>query len=111
MEKSPKMLILLNGSRMDQFLWSEYHLKYQQYLKIISVFSVMTTISWNSVPSDPYPGLNPDITRVKTVIETISNYGVDKKFMFSVEDLYDAQHIPRVVRCLEEVEKMVSKLS
>ena len=71
-------------------------------------FSMMTTISFNSVPaSDPFsiPGSNKD--RIKTVLESIENYGVDKKFLFSVEDLHDAQHIPRVVRCLEQIEKLV----
>ena len=71
---------------------------------------MMTTLSFNSVPSDPYSnqgGLNPEITRIKTLIETMGNYGVDKKYLFSAEDLYEAKNIPRVVRCLEEIEKLV----
>ena len=73
----------------------------------------MTTLSFNSVPSDPYSnigGLNPEITRIKTLIETIENYGVDKQFLFAVEDLYEKQHIPKVVRCLEEIEKLVRRI-
>ena len=74
-------------------------------------FSLMTTLDFNSVPSDPYSntgGLNPEITRIKTLIEAIENYGVDRKYIFKVEDLFEKKHIPRVVRCLEEIEKLVS---
>ena len=70
----------------------------------------MTTLSFNSVPSDPYSnmgGLNPEVTRIKTLIETIENYGVDRKYMFTVEDLYEKKHTPKVVRCLQEIEKLV----
>ena len=73
-------------------------------------FSMMTTISFNSVPSsDPYSivGPNPAIDRIKTVIDSIKTYGVDSKYIFSVDDLHEAKHIPLVVRCLEEIEKMV----
>lgn len=76
--------------------------------------SLMTTLSFNSVPSDPFSnigGLNPEITRIKTLIETIENYGVDRKFLFSVEDLYEKKHVPKVVRCLQEIEKLVKMLS
>ena len=65
------------------------------------------------MPSDPYSnlgGLNPEITRIKTLIEAIENYGVDKKYIFTVEDLFEKKHIPRVVRCLEEIEKLVQIL-
>ena len=70
----------------------------------------MTTLDFNSVPSDPFTnlgGLNPEVTRIKTLIEAIENYGVDKKYIFTVEDLFEKKHIPRVVRCLEEIEKLV----
>ena len=73
----------------------------------------MTTLDFNSVPSDPYSkkgGLDPEVTRIKTLIEAIGNYGVDKKYLFAVEDLYGAKHIPKVVRCLEEIEKLVRHL-
>ena len=74
---------------------------------------MMTTISFNSVPSsDPYSivGPNPAIDRIKTVIDSIKTYGVDSKYIFSVDDLHEAKHIPLVVRCLEEIEKMVQFL-
>ena len=67
-------------------------------------------MDFNSVPSDPFTnlgGLNPEVTRIKTLIEAIENYGVDKKYLFTVEDLFEKKHIPRVVRCLEEIEKLV----
>ena len=63
------------------------------------------------MPSDPYSntgGLNPEITRIRTLIEAIENYGVERKYIFKVEDLFEKKHIPRVVRCLEEIEKLVS---
>ena len=75
---------------------------------------MMTTISFNSVPSsDPYSivGPNPAIDRIKTVIDSIKTYGVDSKYIFSVDDLHEAKHIPLVVRCLEEIEKMVQFLN
>ena len=71
---------------------------------------MLTTLDFNSVPSDPFTnlgGLNPEVTRIKTLIEAIENYGVDKKYIFTVEDLFEKKHIPRVVRCLEEIEKLV----
>ena len=33
---------------------------------------------------------------------------MDKKYLFAVEDLHQAKHIPKVVRCLEEIEKLVT---
>ena len=81
--------------------------------QIMTFCSLLTTLDFNSVPSDPYSnlgGLNPEITRIKTLIEAIENYGVDKKYIFTVEDLFEKKHIPRVVRCLEEIEKLVQIL-
>ena len=75
-------------------------------------FSLMTTLSFNSVPSDPFTeavsGPDQDVRRVKSLVETIQNYGVDKKYIFAAEDLWEGKNIPKVVRCLEEVEKFVS---
>ena len=71
----------------------------------------MTTISpFDVPPSDPFAPVspNPDIDRLKTVIQSMQNYGVPPAYLFSVEDLYEVKHIPRVVRCLEELEKLVS---
>ena len=33
---------------------------------------------------------------------------MDKKYLFAAEDLHQAKHIPKVVRCLEEIEKLVT---
>merc|ERR1711862_938279 len=75
----------------------------------MTLMNLLTTLDFNSVPSDPFTnlgGLNPEVTRIKTLIEAIENYGVDKKYLFTVEDLFEKKHIPRVVRCLEEIEKL-----
>ncbi len=84
------------------------------YVIFTEYFSLMTTISFNSVPSDPFSktggGLKPEVTRIKTLIETIENYGVDRKYLFHVDDLFEKQHIPKVVRCLEQIEKLVSQI-
>ena len=69
----------------------------------------MTTLDFNSVPSDPYSnkGVDAEVARIKTLIAAIGNYGVDKKYLFTVEELHQGKHIPKVVRCLEEIEKLV----
>ena len=72
----------------------------------------MTTLDFNSVPHDPFSnkgGSDPDTTRIKQLIEAIENYGVKKKFIFVIEDLRKKRNIPKVTRCLEEIEKLVSK--
>ena len=85
--------------------WSE---KYYFFL----IFRVMTTLDFNSVPSDPFSmisgGSNTERLRIQTLIESMTNYGVPQKFLFKVEDLLDKYNIPKVVRCLEEVEKLVN---
>ena len=48
---------------------------------------------------------------MRNLAQTISNYGVQKKFLFTVEDLWLGRNIPKVVRCLEEVEKMVKNIN
>ena len=72
----------------------------------------MTTLDFNSVPSDPFSmisgGSNTERLRIQTLIESMTNYGVPQKFLFKVEDLLDKYNIPKVVRCLEEVEKLVN---
>ena len=55
-------------------------------------------------------GNDAEISRIKTLISAIGNYGVDKKYLFAVEDLHQAKHIPKVVRCLEEIEKLVTSV-
>lgn len=76
------------------------------------LMKLMTTLSFNSVPSDPFSntgGLAPEVTRINNLIQTIENYGVDKKFLFKVEDLYEKKNVPKVVRCLEEIEKLAKE--
>ena len=70
----------------------------------------MTTLSLNSVPNDPFGGIgsNPEVARIKLLIEALENYGVDKKFIFQVDDLHRKKNIPKVVKCLGEVEKLVN---
>jgi hypothetical protein len=75
----------------------------------IIIFRLLTTLSFNSVPNDPFTnkgGNNPEINRIKIVIQTIENYGVNQKYIFKLEDLYEKKNIPKVVRCLEEIEKL-----
>ena len=55
-------------------------------------------------------GNDVEISRIKTLISAIGNYGVDKKYLFAFEDLHQAKHIPKVVRCLEEIEKLVTSV-
>ena len=73
----------------------------------------MTTLNFNSIPHDPFSkgGMNPDVDRIKLLIGAIENYGVKKKFIFTVDDLYKKQNIPKVTRCLEEIDKLVNKIS
>ena len=69
----------------------------------------MTTISLNSVPLEPFPraGEHPEETRIRNLLITMTNYGVQPKFLFTVDDLWTGRNIPKVVRCMEEVEKLV----
>ena len=68
----------------------------------------MNTLSFNAIPNDRYAaiGLSPEIKRVQSVIESLENYGVKKKFLFKLEDLYEMRNIPKVTRCIEEIEKL-----
>ena len=71
----------------------------------------MTTLNFNSIPTDPFSnfgGLDPEVTRIRLLIETIENYGVKPKFIFKLDDLHKKQNIPKVTRCLEEIEKLAS---
>ena len=75
----------------------------------ISITSrLMNTLSFNAIPNDPYShiGCNPEIDRVRSLIETLENYGVKKKFLFQLDDLYKMRNIPKVTRCIEEIEKL-----
>ncbi len=90
----------------------------------------MTTLSFNSVPADKFTnkgGDHPEVDRINKLIsklfsyffgkiylsffaETIENYGVKKKFIFTLKDLHEKYNIPKVVRCLEEIETLVISL-
>ena len=77
----------------------------------ISITSrLMNTLSFNAIPNDPYShiGCNPEIDRVRSLIETLENYGVKKKFLFQLDDLYKMRNIPKVTRCIEEIEKLAT---
>ncbi len=73
-------------------------------------FSVMLTLSFNSVVNDPFgsAGERPEVTRIRDLIQSIANYGVESKYIFTVADLWEKKNTPKVVRCLEEIERLVS---
>ena len=68
-------------------------------------------MDFNSISRDPWAmcngGANSAELRVENLIEGFKNYGVKPKFLFTVKDLLDKYNIPKVVRCLEEIEKLV----
>jgi hypothetical protein len=45
--------------------------------------------------------------RIRQCIEQLRGYGVDDKFIFKLEDVLDKKRPQKVVRCLEEVSKLV----
>ena len=71
----------------------------------------MTTLAFNSVPKECFGavGIDPEIERIEAVIETMRNYGVPKKFLFDIDDLYKKKNVEKVLRCIEEVEKLARK--
>ena len=70
----------------------------------------MTTLCFNSIERDQWSsfGCSPEEQRVKDVRAQILHYGVDAKYLFKVEDVTKKMNTPKVVRCLEEVAKIVS---
>ena len=73
--------------------------------------SVMTILCFNSIESDAFSHdvISQDSNaRVKQLIKQIRDYGVEEKFIFQVEDVTEKKRIPKVVRCLEEVAKIVN---
>ena len=70
----------------------------------------MTTLCFNSVENDLYAsfGCSPEEKRIQSLRTTILDYGVDNKYMFSVEDVFQKKNTPKVIRCLEEVAKLVT---
>ena len=73
-------------------------------------YRVMTTLDFNSVERDKYKqkGRDPAKERIENVQKAILNYGVDPKYLFKLEDVLEKKNTPKVVRCLEEVAKIVS---
>ena len=70
----------------------------------------MTTLDFNSVERDKYKqkGTDPAKERIENVIKAILQYGVHPKYVFKVDDVLQKKNTPKVVRCLEEVAKIVS---
>ena len=70
----------------------------------------MTTLDFNSVERDKYKqkGTDPAKERIENVIKAILQYGVHPKYVFKVDDVLHKRNTPKVVRCLEEVAKIVS---
>ena len=54
-------------------------------------------------------GCSPDEQRVKDVRTQILDYGVKEKYLFRLEDVTKKLNTPKVIRCLEEVAKLVRK--
>ena len=69
----------------------------------------MTTLCFNSVECDPFPtsGCSPEEKRVQSLRSQILDYGVDQKYIFQVDDIIKKKNTPKVIRCLEEVAKLV----
>ena len=76
-------------------------------------YRVMTTLDFNSVERDKYKqkGRDPAKERIENVQKAILNYGVDPKYLFKLEDVLEKKNTPKVVRCLEEVAKIVSLIT
>ena len=73
----------------------------------------MTTLNFNSVEKKMYKqaGRDPAKEKIEMVQKAILNYGVDPKYVFKLEDVLEKKNTPKVVRCLEEVAKIVSLIS
>lgn len=69
----------------------------------------MTTLCFNSVENDPYitRGQSVEEQRAQQIIQQILDYGVDAKYVFKPDDLIKKTNTPKVIRCLEEVAKLV----
>ena len=46
--------------------------------------------------------------RIREIIAQISDYGVEEKYIFTVEDVLEKKRPNKIIRCLEEVRKLVS---
>ena len=69
----------------------------------------MTTLCFNSVEHEPFvnKGLSAEELRVMQIIQQIRNYGVEEKYIFKPDDVLKKKHTTKVIRCLEEVAKLV----
>jgi len=70
----------------------------------------MTTLCFNSVENDPFSnlGCSPEEKRIQQLRTQILDYGVEQKYMFTVDDVFLKKNTPKVIRCLEEVAKLVN---
>jgi len=83
--------------------------------KVLS--NVMTTLCFNSIEIDPYAkkkkkSLTADELsrhRIREIIDQIRDYGVEDKYIFTVEDVLEKKRPNKIIRCLEEVAKLAKK--
>ena len=73
-------------------------------------FRILTRLCFYSNKRDQWSsfGCSPEDQKVKDVRNQILHYGVDQKYLFRLEDVTKKMNTPKVVRCLEEVAKLVS---
>ena len=45
--------------------------------------------------------------RIREIIEQIRDYGVEDKYIFTAEDVLEKKRPNKIIRCLEEVAKLV----
>ena len=68
----------------------------------------MISIVFNSVPVEQVHanwGCNPVLTRVKSVLQEMRNYGVTD--LFQPADLIELRNVPAVTRSLAQLQKLV----
>ena len=44
--------------------------------------------------------------RIREIIEQIRSYGVEDKYVFTVEDVLEKKRPNKIIRCLEEIKKI-----
>ena len=72
----------------------------------------MTTLDFNSVEKVKFKqnGVDRARARLESVLKAVVNYGVEPKYIFTVEDILKKKNTPKVIRCLEQIAKIVSML-
>ena len=50
---------------------------------------------------------SPEEERIKSLQAQILDYGVEQKYIFKMDDILKKKNTPKVIRCLEEVAKLV----